>query len=152
MQSYYDFIFFILDLDYALWNQMIAYAITLGNIHDSISNCPVVIPRGSRDKGTRGQLGEGGICLPLFWNSCAARKSHDMLTSSMPVRLRLERHTSMPLFKATRPVYLYVSRNLDCPLYAWIAPRRQSDREDKRTDISARTCGCMQDELEGEDS
>lgn len=76
----------------------------------------LVIPRGFSDKGTRCQRGEGGISLPLFRNSCAARKSLDMLTSSVPVRLRLEGHTSTLVSNTALSVYF--CKNLDWPVYA----------------------------------
>lgn len=104
------------------WNTVMVCVITLGKLYVSLIAL-LVIPMGFRDRGTRAQWGEGGICLPLFVNSFAARKSPDMLTSSMLVRLRLERHTSTQLSSTTRPVCF--RKNLDWPVYAWIALGRQ---------------------------
>lgn len=116
----YDYIF----LNYSFFEIQLWSVLSLWENFMTVSLIALlVILRGFRDRGTRAQWGEGGICLPLFVNSFAARKSPDMLTSSMLVRLRLERHTSTQLSSTTRPVCF--RKNLDWPVYAWIALGRQ---------------------------
>lgn len=56
-----------------------------------------------------------------------------MLTSSLPARLRLERHTW--------PVYLYVRKNPDWPVYGWIAAGRQGCRMSRRIEVGTRMWG-----------
>lgn len=73
-----------------------------------------------------------------------------MLTSSMPVRLRLERHTSMSVLKLHGLFTCVFGRILTVH---FMLELHWGDRvtEGKRIGINARMCGCMKDKLEGED-
>lgn len=124
-----------------LFLNKIVCVITLWKLYDSISNYSVddllSEIEGQEAMGGRQHLSS---FVPKFLR-CTQVPWHAHLLNA---RLRLERHTSMLLSNTARPVCLYVSKNLDWPVYAWIELGRQSDR----INVNVRMRGWRRDKLE----